>query len=41
MDPYIAGGWTQHTLGDAIGDYMKTSQSAYGNVDGSTAFYFN
>ncbi|HOG58508.1 MAG TPA: hypothetical protein PK137_00665 [Anaerolineaceae bacterium] len=38
-DPYITGGWTQHTWGTAIGDYMKTSQSAYGNTDGSTTFY--
>jgi hypothetical protein len=38
-DPYITGSWTQHTWGDAIGDYMKTSQSAYGNKDGSTTFY--
>ena len=37
-DPYITGGWTQHTWSDAIGDYMKTSQSAYGNTDGSTSF---
>jgi hypothetical protein len=37
-DPYI-GHWTQHTWGDAIGDYMKTSQSAYSNVDGSTSFW--
>ena len=28
-DPYITGGWPQHTWGTAIGDYMKTSQSAY------------
>lgn len=39
QDPYITNGWTQHAWGDAIGDYMKTSQSAYGNVDGSTVFY--
>ena len=39
QDPYITGGWAQHSLGDAIGDYMKTSQSAFGNSDGSTAFY--
>lgn len=39
QDPYITGGWSQHIWGDAIGDYMKTSQSAYGNVDGSTVFY--
>lgn len=38
-DPYIAGSWTQHSWGDAIGDYMKTSQSSYGNSDGSTTFY--
>jgi len=38
-DPYITNGWTQHAWGDAIGDYMKTSQSAYGNKDGSTSFY--
>jgi hypothetical protein len=39
QDPYITGGWTQHAWGDAIGDYMKTSQSSYGNDDGSTVFY--
>lgn len=38
-DPYITGGWTQHAWGTAVGDYMKTSQSAYGNSDGSTTFY--
>ena len=38
-DPYITGGWTQHSWGDAIGDYMKTSQSSYSNSDGSTTFY--
>ncbi|MFZ3151042.1 MAG: hypothetical protein WA116_05080 [Anaerolineaceae bacterium] len=38
-DPYITGGWTQHTWGSAIGDYMKTSQSAYENTDGSTVFW--
>ncbi len=38
-DPYITGGWPQHAWGDAIGDYMKTSQSAYNNTDGSTTFY--
>lgn len=37
-DPYIDH-WTPHTWGTAIGDYMKTSQSAYGNVDGSTRFW--
>lgn len=39
QDPYITGGWTQHGWGTAIGDYMKTSQSAYANTDGSTTFY--
>lgn len=39
VDPYISGGWTPHTWGDAIGDYMKTSQSAYDNSDGTTHFY--
>ena len=37
-DPYM-GNWTQHTWGDAIGDYMKTSQSAYDNDDGATTFW--
>ncbi len=38
-DPYITGDWTQHAWGTAIGDFMKTSQSAYSNTDGSTSFY--
>jgi hypothetical protein len=38
-DPYISGAWTQHNWEEAIGDYMKTSQSAYGNTDGSTTFW--
>jgi hypothetical protein len=38
-DPYITGGWTQHAWGDALGDYMKTSQSAYSNSDGATTFW--
>ena len=38
-DPYVDGGWTQHSWGSAIGDYMKTSQSAYGNNDGATLFF--
>jgi hypothetical protein len=37
-DPYITGPWTQHAWGDAFGDYMKTSQSAYSNRDGATYF---
>ena len=39
QDPYVSNNWTQHTWGSAIGDYMKTSQFAYGNDDGSTQFY--
>ncbi|MCL4562365.1 MAG: IPT/TIG domain-containing protein [Chloroflexi bacterium] len=38
-DPYLTNGWTPHSWGDAVGDFMKTSQSAYGNDDGSTSFY--
>jgi YD repeat-containing protein len=38
-DPYITNGWPQHAWSDAIGDYMKTSQSAYGNADGATSFW--
>jgi|GEM_PF-903326 len=38
-DPYVSGAWTQHTWGEAIGDYMKTSQSAFGNSDGATSFF--
>lgn len=38
QDPYITNGWPQHTWGEAIGDYMKTSQSAYENTDGATYF---
>ena len=34
-----ATGWAQHAWGDAVGDYMYTSQSAFGNVDGETQFY--
>ena len=38
-DPYLTHGWSQHAWGDAIGDYMFTSQSAKGNVDASTTFW--
>lgn len=41
QDPYITGGWAQHAWGDSFGDYMKTSQSAYGNPDGSTALFWD
>ena len=39
-DPYITGGWTQHDHADCTGDFMKTNQSAYGNVDGATTFWY-
>lgn len=40
-DPYLTSGWPEHTWGTAIGDYMKTSQSAwpYQSRDGSTWFW--
>ena len=38
-DPFIVNGWTEHTYGDCTGDFMKTNQSNYGNVDGGTLFY--
>jgi hypothetical protein len=38
-DPYITNDWLEHAWGDAIGDYMKTSQSGYRNMDGGTTFY--
>jgi len=38
-DPYLTGGWSQHMWSDAIGDFMKTSQSDYGNTDGASTFY--
>ena len=38
-DPFIVNGWTEHSWSTAIGDYMKTSQSNYDNIDASTAFY--
>lgn len=38
-DPYLTGSWAQHVWDSAIGDYMKTSQSAYGNIDGNTVFW--
>ncbi len=39
-DPYITNGWTQHTWGQCTGDYMGTNQTAYGNSDGNTTFYY-
>jgi hypothetical protein len=39
-DPFIANGWTEHTYGECTGDYMKTNQSTYGNIDGGTTFWY-
>ncbi|WP_295581281.1 fibronectin type III domain-containing protein [uncultured Lamprocystis sp.] len=38
-DPYLTSGWQQHEWTGAIGDFMWTSQSAYGLTDGATQFY--
>lgn len=38
-DPYITNSWTAHSS-DCTADFMKTSQSAFGNSDGSTTIYF-
>jgi hypothetical protein len=38
-DPFITGGWIEHTYGDCTGDYMKTNQYNYSNTDGATTFY--
>lgn len=38
-DPFLTGGWEQHSWASSIGDFMKTSQYMYYNVDGSTSFY--
>jgi peptidase C39-like protein len=40
QDPYLANGWAQHTYGDCTGDYMGSNQSAFGNPDGTTSFYY-
>ena len=40
QDPYITNGWTQHTYEDCTGDFMKTNQSAFGNTDGATTYYY-
>ncbi|THB77925.1 MAG: hypothetical protein D3926_14435 [Desulfobacteraceae bacterium] len=41
-DPFITNGWTQHTAGDCLGDFMGSNQSSYpmGNADGTTHFFF-
>jgi len=37
VDPF-SGNWSEHSYGTAIGDYMRTSQWAFGNSDGMTHF---
>jgi len=39
-DPFVTGGWPEHTWADCTGDFMKTNQAAYGNKDGSTTFWY-
>jgi hypothetical protein len=42
-DPWVTGGWTEHTYGDCVGDYMFTNQwdvAQNRNTDGGTTFYF-
>ncbi len=39
QEPWVSSG-IQHNWVTAIGDFMMTSQWAYGNVDGSTTFWF-
>ena len=36
-DPYITGSWAPHEAADCVGDFMGTSQSAFGNTDGATS----
>jgi hypothetical protein len=43
-DPWVTGGWTEHTYGDCTGDYMFTNQwraDLNRNNDGGTTFYFS
>ena len=39
-DPWIVNGWIKHTHEDCTGDFMGTNQSAFGNIDGGTTFYY-
>ncbi|MCD6329623.1 MAG: hypothetical protein J7M10_04605, partial [Candidatus Cloacimonetes bacterium] len=40
-DPWIVNGWVEHTQGECAGDYMGTSKSNLGNLDGSTSIFYN
>jgi len=37
-DPFI-GNWPEHTHGDCTGDFMGTSQSSLGNIDGESSVW--
>jgi hypothetical protein len=39
-DPFVTGGWPEHTYGDCTGDFMGTSQASFSNTDGGTTFYY-
>ena len=40
-DPYVLNGWTEHTLGNCTGDFMKTNKW-YGNpLPSAPTYYFN
>jgi hypothetical protein len=39
-DPYILNGWPEHASSDCTADFMGTSQSKYGNIDGGTTFFY-
>lgn len=39
-DPYITNGWPEHPWEGCTGDFMGTNQSALGNIDGATSFYY-
>ncbi|MCX6376182.1 MAG: chitobiase/beta-hexosaminidase C-terminal domain-containing protein, partial [Armatimonadetes bacterium] len=38
-DPFI-GNWPEHVQGECTADFMGTSQSPFGNCDGTTIFYY-
>ncbi len=40
-DPYITNKWTQHKWVDCTGDFMGSSQSRHGNIDGNTQTVFD
>lgn len=40
-DPYLTNGWTPHAPADCTADFMASSQSLHGNVDGETQLVFD